>query len=103
MNALWLALGVIIGAGVILIALRPRLRSLSADAARGIELERELVKARSDLEHERDRAAERLATVNDAQERLSASFKVLSAEALQSSLTQLTEMAQAQLRTVHLS
>jgi DNA recombination protein RmuC len=100
MNALWLALGVIIGAGVILVALRPRLRSLSADAARGIELERELVKARSDLEHERERAGERLATVTDAQERLSASFKALSAEALQSSMTQLTEMAQAQLRTV---
>ena len=77
MNALWLAFGVIIGAGVILIALRPRLRVLTVDAARGIELERELVKTRSDLEHERERAAERLATVNDAQERLSASFKVL--------------------------
>ncbi len=100
MNALWLALGVIIGSGVILISLRPRLRALAADAARGVELERELVKARSDLEHERERAAERLATVNDAQERLSASFKALSAEALQSSITQLTEMAQAQLRTV---
>ena len=100
MNALWLALGVIIGAGMITVALRPRLRSLSADAARGIELERELVKARSDLEHERERAGERLATVTDAQERLSASFKVLSAEALQSSMTQLTQMAQAQLRTV---
>src|SRR5664279_479635 len=100
MNALWLALGVIIGAGMIIVALRPRLRSLSADAARGIELERELVKARSDLEHERERAGERLATVTDAQERLSASFKALSAEALQSSMTQLTEMAQAQLRTV---
>jgi DNA recombination protein RmuC len=100
MNALWLALGVVIGAAVILVALRPRLRALSADAARGVELERELVKARSDLEHERDRAAERLATVSDAQERLSASFKALSAEALQSSITQLSEMAQAQLRTV---
>lgn len=100
MNALWLAVGVIIGAGVILVALRPRLRTLSADAARGVESERELVKARSDLEHERARAAERLATVNDAQERLSASFKALSAEALQSSMTQLSEMAQAQLRTV---
>lgn len=85
---------------MIIVALRPRLRSLSADAARGIELERELVKARSDLEHERERAGERLATVTDAQERLSASFKALSAEALQSSMTQLTEMAQAQLRTV---
>jgi DNA recombination protein RmuC len=100
MNALWLALGVIIGAGVILVALRPRLRALSADAGRAAEVERELVKARSDLEHERERAAERLATVNDAQERLSASFKALSAEALQSSMTQLSEMAQAQLRTV---
>jgi DNA recombination protein RmuC len=100
MNALWLALGVIIGAGVILVALRPRLRSLSADAARALELERELVKARSDLGHERERATERLATVTDAQDRLSASFKALSAEALQSSITQLTEMAQAQLRTV---
>jgi DNA recombination protein RmuC len=100
MNALWLALGVIIGAGVILVALRPRLRALSADATRGIELERELVKTRSDLEHERERAAERLATVTDAQERLTTSFKALSAEALQSSMTQLTEMAQAQLRTV---
>jgi DNA recombination protein RmuC len=100
MNALWLALGVIIGAGVILLALRPRLRALAAEAARGPELERELVKTRSDLEHERERAAERLATVNDAQERLSASFKALSAEALQSSMAQLTEMAQAQLRTV---
>jgi DNA recombination protein RmuC len=100
MNALWLALGVIIGAGVILVALRPRLRALSADATRGIEFERELVKTRSDLEHERERAAERLATVTDAQERLTTSFKALSAEALQSSMTQLTEMAQAQLRTV---
>jgi DNA recombination protein RmuC len=100
MNALWLALGVIIGAGVILIALRPRLRALSAEAGRGAELERELVRARADLEHERARAAERLATVSDAQERLTASFKALSAEALRSSMTQLTEMAQAQLRTV---
>jgi DNA recombination protein RmuC len=57
------------------------------------------VRARSDLQHERERAAERLATVNDAQERLSASFKALSAEALQSSMAQLTELARAQLRT----
>jgi DNA recombination protein RmuC len=99
MNSLWLALGVVIGAALILAALRPRLRALSADATRAVELERELVKARSDLEHERERAAERLATVNDAQERLTASFKALSAEALQASITQLTEMARAQLQT----
>jgi DNA recombination protein RmuC len=100
MNALWLALGVIIGAGVIAAALRPRLRSLTAEAARGGELERQLVKAQTDLEHERERGAERVATISDAQERLSASFKALSAEALQSSMSQLTELAQAQLRTV---
>jgi DNA recombination protein RmuC len=98
MNALWLALGVIIGAGVLAAALRPRLRGLTAGAARAGELERDLVRVQSDLEHERERAAERLATISDAQERLSASFKALSAEALQSSMSQLTELARAQLR-----
>ncbi len=99
MNALWLALGVIIGAGVLAVALRPRLRALTSEAARAGELERHLVKARADLEHERERAAERLATISDAQERLSASFKALSAEALQSSMSQLTELARAQLQS----
>jgi DNA recombination protein RmuC len=99
MNALWLALGVIIGAGVLAAALRPRLRGLGREAERAGELERHLVKAQSDLEHERERAAERLATVNDAQERLTASFKALSAEALQASMAQLTELARAQLQT----
>ncbi|HWE11866.1 MAG TPA: DNA recombination protein RmuC [Solirubrobacteraceae bacterium] len=98
MNALWLAFGVVIGAAVLAMALRPRLRALTAEAARAGELERQLVKARADLEHERERAAERLATLSDAQERLSASFKALSAEALQSSMSQLTELARAQLQ-----
>jgi DNA recombination protein RmuC len=99
MNALWLAFGVIIGAGVVAVAVRPRLRALTHEAARAGELERHLVKARADLEHERERAEERLATVNDAQERLSASFKALSAEALQASMAQLSELARAQLQT----
>jgi DNA recombination protein RmuC len=99
MNAIWLALGVIIGAGVLAAALRPRLRGLAVEAGRAGELERELVKVQSDLGHERERSAERLATISDAQERLSASFKALSAEALQSSMAQLTELARAQLRT----
>jgi DNA recombination protein RmuC len=92
---------VIIGAGVLAAALRPRLRALTLDASRAAELERHLVKAGADLDHERERGAERLATITDAQERLSASFKALSAEALQSSMSQLTEMARAQLQTVH--
>ena len=99
MNAVWLALGVLIGAAVITLALRPRLRSLTAEAARAGELERHLVKAQTDLGHERERAAERLATISDAQERLSASFKAMSAEALQSSMSHLTELAKAQLQT----
>jgi DNA recombination protein RmuC len=99
MNALWLALGVLIGAALLAVALRPRLRFLTSEAARAGELERHLVKAQSDLEHERSRAAERLATISDAQERLSASFKALSSEALQSSMAQLTELARAQLQS----
>jgi DNA recombination protein RmuC len=99
MNALWLALGVIIGAGILAVALRPRLRALTAEAARAGELERHLVRAQADLEHERAVGAERIATINDAQERLSATFKALSAEALQSSMSHLAELARAQLQT----
>jgi DNA recombination protein RmuC len=99
MQAAWLLIGLLVGVGAVLVAVRPRLRSLSADAARVGELERELIGARAEVEHERAVAAERLAAVTDAQERLSASFKALSAEALQASMSQLTELAQAQLRT----
>ena len=98
MNALWLACGVIIGAALLAFAMRPRLRALAAQATRAGELERDLVRVQSDLAHERERAAERLATISDAQERLSTSFKALSAEALQSNMAQLTELARAQLR-----
>lgn len=100
MAALWLLAGLLAGAGAVAAALAPRLRSLGVEAARAGELERELVRARADLEHERARAAERLATINDAQERLSASFKTLSAEALQTSIAQLSQMARSQLQAV---
>jgi DNA recombination protein RmuC len=100
MQAFWLLIGLLAGAAAVLVTVRPRLRSLSLEASRAVELERELVRARADVEHERAVAAERLAAVNDAQERLSASFKALSADALQASMTRLSELAQAQLRTV---
>ena len=99
MTGLWLLLGMFAGAALAAVALRPRLRSLAAEAARAHDLEHELVRARSELEHERERTEERLATVRDAQERLSDSFKALSAEALQASVAHLTELAQAQLKT----
>jgi DNA recombination protein RmuC len=98
MTALWLMIGLLVGAAAAVAALRPRLRSLAGQAARVVELERDLVRAKADLEHERAISEERLATVKDAQERLSASFKALSAEALQSSMAQLTELARAELR-----
>jgi DNA recombination protein RmuC len=98
MSALWLLVGLLAGAGGAALLLRARLRVLGLAAERAAEFERELVRARADLEHERSRAEERLATVTDAQERLSASFKALSAEALQSSVAHLTQLARAQLQ-----
>lgn len=99
MNALLLILGLLIGAALMAFALRPRLRGLANDAARAVELDRDLIRVRSDLEHERSLGAERLETLGDAQERLSASFKALSAEALQSSMAQLAELSRSQLQT----
>jgi DNA recombination protein RmuC len=103
MNALWLLIGLLTGGGLVGLALRGRLRALSLQAARGQELERELVQTRADLEHERALAEERLASVKDAQERLSNSFKALSAEALQASMAQLTQLARAELQTAQVT
>ncbi len=100
-----LVVGVVLGAAVVFVALRSRVRALEVEAARAdgeaaraSELERSLVQAESSLEHERTLAAERLETLRDAQERLSTQFKAMSAEALQASMAQLTELAKAQLR-----
>jgi DNA recombination protein RmuC len=99
MNALLLPLGMLLGAVAVALALRPRLRALTLESQRVVGLERDLARARAELEHERALGEERLATLADAQERLSASFKALSAEALQSSVAQLAELARAQLQT----
>jgi DNA recombination protein RmuC len=82
MQALWLVIGLLAGAAVVALLLVPR-----------------LARARADLDHERELGRERVQSVTDAQERLSASFKALSAEALQSNMAQLTELARAQLKT----
>jgi DNA recombination protein RmuC len=98
MVVLCLLLGILVGAGLALLALRPRLRSLAAEAARVGPLEVSLEVSRRDLDHERELSQQRLATVNEAQERLSESFKALSAEALQAGMAQLTELARSQLQ-----
>ncbi len=99
MNALWLLIGLLVGAAVAVVALRSRLRTLSAEAATVGELQRELDRAQSELTHERALHEERLATLTEARERMSDSFKALSAEALQASMSHLTELARAQLQT----
>jgi DNA recombination protein RmuC len=102
MNAMWMLFGAVLGAAAAGLALGARLRAAAAQRAlageQAAELGRELVRAQADLEHERELSAERLRTLRDAQEQLSASFKALSAEALQASMTQLAELAKTQLR-----
>jgi DNA recombination protein RmuC len=97
MNAVWLLIGILAGAGITALLLAGRLRALAGEAARAGELERELIASRANLEHERARSQERLADLSEAQQRLSASFKALSSEALQASLAQLNELSRAQL------
>ena len=99
MSAIFLLLGLLLGALAVALAVRPRLRILTAQAARSSELDRQIVRLTADLQHERQLAAERLETLKGAQEQMSTSFKALSAEALQASMTQLSEMARAQLKT----
>jgi len=91
MSALFLVVGLIIGALAVALLTRTRLRTLTAEASRASELDREVVRLTTDLKHERELGADR--------QRMSDSFKALSAEALQASMTQLTEMARAQLNT----
>ena len=98
MTILALIIGLVAGCVLALLLVRPRLRALAAEAARATELDRALVRAEADLEHERALGQERLATLGDAQERLSASFKVLSSEALQTSVAQLAELSKAQMQ-----
>ncbi|MFL5824119.1 MAG: DNA recombination protein RmuC [Solirubrobacteraceae bacterium] len=91
MSAIYLLVGLIIGALAAALLARARLRALTAEAGRAAELDRQVVQLTSDLKHERDLASDR--------QRMSDSFKALSAEALQASMSHLTEMARAQLKT----
>jgi DNA recombination protein RmuC len=74
MNALWLLIGILVGAGATWLAMRSR------------------------MEQERALAAERLRAASETEERLATTFKALSADALQANMTQLNELAKAQLQ-----
>jgi DNA recombination protein RmuC len=95
MSALFLIIGLIVGAVAVALVLAPRLKR---EAARASELERDLLRAQAEMSHERSLAEERLKTLSDAQGRLSDTFKALSAEALQAGMAQLSELAKAQLQ-----
>jgi DNA recombination protein RmuC len=100
MNAMWVLIGILAGASGTLLLLRGRMRTLSAESARVVELDRELVRVRADLAHERELGAERLQTLREAQEQLGATFKALSAEALQAGMAKIGEIARQQLSVV---
>jgi DNA recombination protein RmuC len=102
MTVISLLLGILLGALAVALAVRPRLRALAGEAGRASELDHQVVRLETELEHERELAAERLQTLRDAQSQLSTSFKALSAEALQASMARLTEMAQAQLKATQI-
>jgi DNA recombination protein RmuC len=112
MSAAWVIVGLVIGAGAVFAVCRVRLRALGVEAARAAlldvragelerrkgELERELAVAQAAVEHERSLGHERLTTLQEAQARMSDSFKALSAEALHANMQQLAELAKSQLR-----
>ena len=74
MEAIWLLIGLLVGSAITALAMRQR------------------------FAHERASTEERLATIKHAQEQLTTSFKAVSAEALQTSVSQLSEIAKAQLQ-----
>lgn len=69
-------------------------------AAARAELGNEVVALRTQLEQERQAAQDKIALLEDAEQRLTAQFKALSADALKSGREQLLEVAKAELRTV---
>jgi DNA recombination protein RmuC len=82
MQIVWLIVGLLAGAAGAALLLWPR-----------------LIRARADLEHEREQGQERLQTLKDVHERLPETFKALSTDALRATIEQLSELNQAQLKT----
>lgn len=121
--------GVLLGSVVVALALRARITGLTRDVAHGrdeastlgterdqarahavglqealtevrTELGSEVVELRTQLEQERTAAQEKIALLGAAEERLTAQFKALSADALKSGREQLVELAKAEFGTV---
>lgn len=107
MTALWLLIGMLIGGAAAVLAGRARTAALTAEAERlrreveaMSDVERQLARVEAELAAERAIAHEKLAAVEDANHKLSQSFKALSHEALESNNRQFLELAKSQLATV---
>lgn len=79
MQVLWFIIGGLIGAGLVALAMRARLVALRAEATR-----------------ERERGDDRVAALEQANDRLETTFKALSASALESSNKQFLDLARTQ-------
>ena len=104
MTALWLLIGIALGAGIAWVAFRARISVLAdqaADARAAREAEgaalRDVERLQTTIEHERRAAEEKIALVEQAQEKLADSFKALSAEALKSNNQSFLELAKEHL------
>jgi DNA recombination protein RmuC len=97
MSQLWLIIGIAIGALGVWLALRARLAELVAARNARSEAERQIATLSATLEHERVAAAEKLQVVEQAQIKLTDSFKALASEALQSNNKAFVDLAKAEL------
>lgn len=97
MAQLWLIIGLAVGALGVWFALRGRLAELASAVSGRAEAERELAGIQATLQSERDAAARQLALVEEAQAKLSDSFKALAGEALQSNNKAFVDLAKSEL------
>src|SRR5262249_17088585 len=102
--ALGLVIGILLGGDAAWLVARARVGPLAAQAARADAVGQELATTRTELarlettlEYERLAAEEKLAVVEQAREQLSAAFKALSSEALQSNSSSFLELARTTL------
>jgi DNA recombination protein RmuC len=95
MSIIFLIVGLIVGAAAAGLWGRGRVNALA------LQLDAGRTQAEREVQHERALAEQRLATLTAAQEQLTSSFKVLSAEALEANMKQVVELARTQLGVAH--
>ena len=97
MAQIWLIIGIAVGALGVWLILRSRLGELTETRDACTTAERELASLTATLEHERAASAEKLQLVENAQVKLSDSFKVLASEALKSNSESFVQLAKSEL------